>query len=143
MTMWEKRTGLALAVLGSVFIGYIGVRYLAGPASMAPSFVGADQPRADAADYLGNAKGIRDLFSGVVLLVLLATKQFRALGWVLLTVAMVPIGDMVIVLSNHGAPATAFGVHGLTALFVLIGAALILRSTRPALAATEHSMTGR
>ncbi|TDP96635.1 DUF4267 domain-containing protein [Labedaea rhizosphaerae] len=127
---WEKRTGLVLAVLGSLFIGYIGVRYLAGPAAMAPSFVGADQPRPDAAAYLGNAKGVRDLFSGVVLLVLLATGQFRALGWVLLTVAIVPIGDMIIVLAHHGAPATAFGVHGVTAALVLIGAALILRGTR-------------
>ena len=141
--MWKKRTGLVLAVLGSLFIGYIGVRYLAGPASMAPSFVGADHPRADAADYLGNAKGIRDLFSGVVLLVLLATRQFRALGWVLLTVAMVPIGDMIIVLSNHGAPATAFGVHGVTALLVLIGAVLIMRGTRERAAASTTQQSTR
>ena len=128
--MWEKRTGLVLAVLGSLFIGYVGLQYLTAPVSTAPSFVGADHARADAVDYLGNAKGLRDLFLGVVLLVLLGLRQYRAVGWVLLVEAMVPLGDMIIVLAHHGAAATAFGVHGATALAVLVGAGLVLRGTR-------------
>ncbi|MFB7708084.1 DUF4267 domain-containing protein [Streptomyces sp. NPDC056105] len=40
----------------------------------------------------------------LVLLVLLLTGQRRALGWAMAAITFVPIGDMVIVLSNRDRP---------------------------------------
>jgi hypothetical protein len=48
-----------------------------------------------------------------------------ALGWALVAVAITPIADALIVLTNGGKRATAFGVHGVTAA-VLIAAGLVL-----------------
>ena len=45
----------------------------------------------------------------------------------MLAFAFIPVGDMVIVLSQGGPPATALGIHGLTAVVVLVGAGLLLR----------------
>jgi hypothetical protein len=40
---------------------------------------------------------------------------------------MIPIADMIIVLTHGGTVATALGVHGLTAVIVLFDACLLLR----------------
>jgi hypothetical protein len=126
--MMTKRIGLALTLLTMVGIGYVGVEYLTAPTATAPSFVGASEPRPDAVSYLGNAKGIRDLFFAVIIVVLLVTRQRRALGWFMTTVSMVPFGDMTIVLAHHGSKAMALGVHGATAAAVLAAGLLILRT---------------
>lgn len=47
--------------------------------------------------------------------------------------AVVPVGDMLIVLNEGGPAATAFGVHGLAAAVVAVTAGLLLRE-RPAAA---------
>lgn len=41
--------------------------------------------------------------------------------------AVVPVGDMLIVLNEGGPAATAYGVHGLTAAAVAVTAGLLLR----------------
>lgn len=65
--------------------------------------------------------------SGLVVLAAMATGSRRALGWVLLAAAVTPVGDMLIVLTSGGLPATAFGVHGATAAVVAPAGILVLR----------------
>ncbi|GAB7052226.1 DUF4267 domain-containing protein [Catenuloplanes indicus] len=48
-----------------------------------------------------------------------------AAAWYMLAVALVPVGDTVIMLCHGGTRATAFGVHLGTAVVVLISAALL------------------
>ena len=48
----------------------------------------------------------------------------------MLVVALVPLGDAVIVLRNGGTKATAFGIHFATAVVVLLSAALLF-AVRP------------
>ena len=55
----------------------------------------------------------------------------------MLAFAFIPVGDMVIVLSQGGSPATALGIHGLTAVVVLVGAALLLRERPTPASASE------
>ncbi|MFZ0163331.1 MAG: DUF4267 domain-containing protein [Trebonia sp.] len=43
----------------------------------------------------------------------------------MLVVALVPLGDAVIVLRNGGTKATAFGIHFATAVVVLLSAVLL------------------
>ncbi|NUK82741.1 DUF4267 domain-containing protein, partial [Streptomyces lunaelactis] len=77
-----------------------------------------------------NLKGVRDIVSGVVILSLLATKQRFALGVVMLATSLTPFGDMTTVLSWQGSTATAFGVHGFTAVLVALAGVLLIRERR-------------
>jgi hypothetical protein len=126
--------GTALAVVGSLFIIYVGVSYLLAPQTNAAQFGLPSWPHGSDAAFL-SVKGLRDLVSGLVILVVLVTASRRALGWVLLAAAVTPVGDMIIVLANGGSASTAVGVHGSTAAAVLLGAVLLLtapgRAGRP------------
>ena len=64
---------------------------------------------------------------GLNLLAVFALGQRRATGVLLAITAMIPIADMIIVLTHGGTVATALGVHGLTAVIVLFDACLLLR----------------
>ncbi|MEU9833577.1 DUF4267 domain-containing protein [Streptosporangium sp. NPDC048047] len=121
--------GTVLAVVGALFIGYVGVSYLLAPQSMAPNFGLPSWPHDEGAGFLA-VKGIRDLVSGLVILAVLATGNRRVLGWVMVAAALTPIGDMFIVLLSGGDPATAFGVHGATAAAVALAGGLLLSGSR-------------
>jgi hypothetical protein len=117
-------TALITAVLGCLFILFIGARFLVAPRTAIAGFgIPADRGRA-----LTSIKGIRDITSGIVPLVVLAVAGPQAFGWVLVAAALTPIGDAIVVTTNGGKLAQALSVHGATAL-VLIGAGLILALT--------------
>ena len=59
-------------------------------------------------------KGVRDIAAGLMVGAL-----------VLAVEAVIPIGDMLIVLRRGGRKHTAFGVHGATAVVTLVAAALL------------------
>ena len=58
-----------------------------------------------------SVKGVRDIASGLIAVILLAARMPRVLGWLELAASTIPIGDAIIVRSN-GPKATAYGVHG-------------------------------
>jgi len=114
-------TALVLAVLACVAIIVLGARFLITPQRATTDFgVAAGDVRA-----LTAIKGVRDITSGVVLLVVWAAAGSQPLGWALLAAALTPLGDAAIVRARGGRLATALGVHGLTAL-VLVAAGLVL-----------------
>lgn len=121
-----ERFGTAGAVLGAGFIMSIGGGYLLAPQRMAPGFGFTDWPREEADGFL-NVKGVRDTVTGLTVLTLLAAGQRRAAGVSLLTIALIPTGDMLTILKRRGSTATALGVHGLTAALVAGTGALLLR----------------
>jgi uncharacterized membrane protein len=122
--------GYALAGLLSAGIIYIGVRYLVEPGVIAPTFGVPRVPTGD--DPFLLVKGVRDVTSGLVVLALMATRQPRTVAVGLLAEAVIPVGDMLIVLGHDGSPATAFGVHGATAVAMVLGALALLRADRTA-----------
>ena len=77
-------------------------------------------------------KGVRDLAYGLTALILLLLKQRRALGWVVLADAIIPIGDCLAVMTHGGTVGYALAVHGSAAVLVLLTAGLLLRETAPA-----------
>lgn len=114
-------TALVVAVVGCVAIIVLGSRFLLTPERATLDFgVAPDNVRALAA-----IKGVRDIASGVVLLVVWAAGGSDALGWALVAAAVTPVGDALIVLANRGKAATALGIHGVTAA-VLVAAGLVL-----------------
>ncbi|WP_440107426.1 DUF4267 domain-containing protein [Streptosporangium sp. H16] len=73
-----------------------------------------------------SVKAVRDIASGLFILILLAGGTTHLLGWFMLAAAAIPVGDAVIVLRSNGPKATAYGIHGATAVVILAIGALLL-----------------
>jgi hypothetical protein len=114
-------TALLIASIGCVGIAVIGGRFLLTPRRATSDFgVDPDDVRALAA-----MKGVRDVTSGVVPLVVWAAAGPTALGWALIAAALTPTADAIIVITRGGKVSTALGIHGLTAA-LLVAAGLVL-----------------
>ncbi|MGE0214220.1 DUF4267 domain-containing protein [Mycolicibacterium sp.] len=114
-------TALVIAALAAVAIIGLGLRFLLQPRQATLAFgIPADSVRG-----LTAIKGVRDITSGVLVLVVWAAAGTGPLGWALLAAAITPIADAVIVLTNGGKLSAALGIHGVTAV-LLIAAGLVL-----------------
>jgi hypothetical protein len=112
---------LLVGLIACAAIVVLGIRFLLAPRQATLDFgVAADNVRA-----LTEIKGVRDITSGVVPLVVWASAGQVTLGWVLVAAAITPTADALIVLTNGGKLSKALGVHGLTA-GLLIAAGLVL-----------------
>jgi hypothetical protein len=109
-----------LAIVLDLFVLFIGARFLLQPAPAAAGYGVPAEPGA----YL-TVKGLRDLSYGLLGLALIAFVGAHAAAWFMLVVALIPLGDTLIVLRNGGTKATAFGIHFATAVVVLISATLL------------------
>ena len=112
-----------VAIILDLFIAFIGARFLLAPRTAAAGYGVPAEPPGDSA-YLA-VKGVRDVSLGIVGLALVAFVGARAEAWFMLGAALIPLGDMLIVLRHGGTKATAFGIHFATAVVVLISAALL------------------
>ena len=112
-----------LAILLNLLVSFIGLRFLLVPEAAA---TGYGVPASRSA-YL-TIKGLRDGSYGILGLALLAFAGAHAEAWFMLIVALVPLGDTLIVLRNGGTKAAAFGIHFATAMMVLLSAALLFAS---------------
>ena len=113
---------IGIAVLAAIAIIVLGAMYLFTPMTVSRSFglpLPGDGPNIP--PWL-RLKGSRDIVSGLVVFALVAWGQPCILGIVLLILAITPICDMSVVLSAKGSTKTAFGVHGLTAAVMILGA---------------------
>ncbi|GAA2241390.1 MULTISPECIES: DUF4267 domain-containing protein [Streptomyces] len=117
-------TAYTLAVVLNLFCLFLGYRFLFQPGPAAAGYGVPADPGGDAGAYL-TIKGLRDGTLGLVGLVVLAFAGAGAEAWFMLAVALIPLGDTVIVLRHGGAKAVAFGVHFATAVIVLISAGLL------------------
>jgi len=120
--------GYVLAGLLAAGIIFIGARFLVAPRVAAAGYgvpADLDQPSADA--YL-SVKGVRDIATGLFVVILLIAGATHLAGWVMLAATIVPLADATIVLRNEGSRATAWGVHGVTAAVMIITSALLLIS---------------
>ena len=112
---------LLVGLIACVAIILLGLRFIVEPRRATVDFgIAADNLRG-----LTEIKGVRDITSGVVLLVAWASAGRTTLGWVLVAAAITPTADALIVLTNGGKPSRALGVHGVTAA-VLVAAGLVL-----------------
>ncbi|MFF5171767.1 DUF4267 domain-containing protein [Micromonospora sp. NPDC000089] len=73
-----------------------------------------------------SVKAVRDIAAGAFILVLLVGATPHLLGWFMLAATGIPAGDALIVLRSNGPRATAYGVHGATAVVMLVISALLL-----------------
>jgi len=105
-------TGLAYglsAVVGAGII-VIGARFLLAPRAAAAGYGLPASPEPGSADPYLAVKGVRDITSGLFVFILIAARDPRVLGWLMLAATLIPVADSVIVIRHHGSRATAYGV---------------------------------
>ena len=117
---------LILTALIAVGIIVIGCFYLVSPERISGTF-GLRPPASDANTRAWlRPKGIRDVASGLVLLTMMLTADTRLVGIALLVFAIIPFGDMSIILGSGGSKSRAISIHGVTcAVMVVVGLLLI------------------
>lgn len=104
----------------------IGVRFVLAPRVAAAGY--GVQPDLDAASVRAymSVKGIRDIASGLIVIVVMISGDTHLVGWVMLAATIIPVADAAIVLRNGGTTAVALGVHGATAAVMLVTSGLLL-----------------
>jgi hypothetical protein len=118
--------GYSLAGLLAAAIIFIGARFLVAPRVAAAGYgVSPDVAQPAVAAYL-SVKGVRDIATGLFVIVLMVAGATHLVGWVMLAATIIPVADAAIVLRSGGAKSIAWGVHGGTAVVMLLTSALLL-----------------
>ena len=118
--MHQLAFGLAFFLAFAIIA--IGTQYVASPKTATRSF-GLPLPEegANIAWWL-RLKGVRDIASGLVVLAFMAWGDPRGVGIILFVDAIIPIGDMLLVLAAKGSIKSALGIHGVTAVVMILTA---------------------
>lgn len=115
--------GTVLAWIGALGIIGIGSAYLLRSEANAVGFGLPVLPAEDARGWW-QVKGIRDLGIGVLVIVV-SLASSSALGLVMLVLALIPVGDAAIILGNKGNRSAVIWIHGMTAVAMVVAAALL------------------
>ena len=113
-------TGLALLLALAIIA--IGARYVASPTTATRGF-GLPLPEegTNIAWWL-RLKEVREIVSGLNVLAFMAWSGPRGVGIILLVEALIPAGDMLLILAAKGPAKSAFGIHGCTSLLMILAA---------------------
>jgi hypothetical protein len=120
---------LSLAALIAVGIMLVGCFYLVSPERISGTF-GLKPPASDADTRAWlRLKGIRDAVAGLVVLTIMLTADRQSLGIALLVLAIIPLGDMSIILGSGGSKSRAFSIHGVTCAVMLVVGPLLIHAS--------------
>jgi hypothetical protein len=118
--------GYVLAGLLAAGIIFLGARFLVAPRVAAAGYgVLPDVDQTSVRAYL-SVKGVRDIATGLFVLILMAAGETHLIGWVMLAATIIPLADATIVLRSGGSKSIGWGVHGATAAVMLVTTALLL-----------------
>ena len=118
--MHQLAFGVAAVVALAIIV--IGALYVLRPRAATRSFglpLPEDGP--NIAWWL-RLKGVRDIASGLTVMAMMVWGGPHMVGIILLVEALIPIGDMLVILAAKGSARSAFGMHGLTALLMILAA---------------------
>lgn len=93
-----KRISMAIVFLTGLGLIFIGARFLLSPETAEAGYGIHFNEQGDYSFHY--IKGIRDLFAGLLFCILILSKQTKALGITLLVGTIIPIIDLLIVLSK-------------------------------------------
>ncbi|MGI4728996.1 MAG: DUF4267 domain-containing protein [Janthinobacterium lividum] len=97
--MMTRKISIAIAFLTGLGMVFIGTRFLLSPEVAEAGYGIHFNNKGDYSFHY--IKGIRDVFSGLVICILVLTKQTKALGITLAVGTIIPTADMLIVLSKN------------------------------------------
>jgi hypothetical protein len=114
-------------ILGLAMI-FLGARFFFSPEAATADFGIHFNSNGDYSFH--HIKGIRDIFSGVLLCALVLLKERRPLGVMLLAATMIPVSDLLVVLSKSytGIPQT---ISHIIASIICFAFGIILLATNP------------
>jgi hypothetical protein len=115
----------ALAALTGLAVLFFGLNFLLNPDGASAGFGIDPRPQGNAGGYFV-VKGVRDIAVASTVLLLLTLGQRRALGWVVLVDATIPLGDALTVVTHGGTFSTALSVHVSAAAVVVLTAIMLL-----------------
>jgi hypothetical protein len=116
---------IGVTLLVSVGIIVIGVMYLTRPATAMRSFGLPLPEESESTMWWLRLKGVRDVASGLLLLTLMMRGEPQIVGIALLVDALIPLGDMSLILRAKGSRAAALSIHGLTALLMVVAGTIL------------------
>lgn len=116
-----------LSIATALLLVFIGGRFLLQPLAAEIGFgihvpVGSDY----SFHYI---KGIRDLSFGLILLVLLLSKEYRAAGLLMLIATIIPAVDFSIVMSHPGFETDRLYAHAIAVVLCLVLGGYYVRNT--------------
>jgi Domain of unknown function (DUF4267) len=117
--------GYYLSAAIAVAIILIGARFMAAPQAAAAGYGVPVEPDARWGAYL-SVKAVRDIASGLFTTIVIFQRSTHLLAWFMLAATIIPLADAIIVLKHQGTKSIAFGVHGSTAVVMLIATVLLL-----------------
>ena len=113
---------IGIAMLLALAIIAIGAWYVTSPRTATRGF-GLPMPEEGMnIVWWLRLKGVRDIVSGLAVLAFMASGGTRAVGINLLVEALIPVGDMLLILAAKGSAKSAFGIHGVTAVLMILAA---------------------
>lgn len=113
-----------ITLISALGIIFIGLRFMLQPGVGAVGYGISFSNEHDA--VYGIIKGIRDIFSGIVLLPLLFMRMRKATAWVFTTAIVVPMVDFLIICSTNGtSDVEHLIIHGVTALVMIANSFLL------------------
>lgn len=119
----------SISFLTGIGLLFIGLRFLISPVKAEIDYGIFTNTNEDYSFHY--IKGIRDLFSGILLLLLVLAKERRALGIVLLSATVVPLGDFMIVMGKNGSDWQHVIAHLIAiAICMINGPVLLLQKKR-------------
>jgi len=120
-----------MTLLLAAGIIFIGARFIIAPSVGANGF-GIPLSGVEDLPY-GRIKGIRDIFSGLMLLPFLFLKMRRSAALALTAAIIIPANDFCIVLMTNGAKDIQhLLIHGLTVVYMIVTSILLFRkNTHP------------
>jgi hypothetical protein len=113
-----RSTAFWLALLTGLALIFIGLRFIIAPEIAEAGFgIHVNENGDHSFHYI---KGIRDFFTGLIIVVLLFSREYRALGWLSLCGSLIPTTDLWIVVSHPGYDPARIYPH-LSAVIISIG----------------------
>ena len=127
-TKWGARSAsFWMTLLVAAGIIFVGIRFIISPDVGATGYGISFSSAHDIA--FGRIKGIRDIFSGLVLLPLLFLGMRRATAWVFTAAIIIPATDCLIILATNGpSDIQHLLIHGLTAVYMMITSFLLFKN---------------
>lgn len=121
------KTSYAVAFLLGLGMIFLGARFFFNPEAATIAFGIHFDPKADLSFHY--TKGIRDIFSGILLCVFVLMNQRKAVGVTLLAGAIIPVTDMFIVFSKDYT-GLAQAMSHITAIILCAVFGIILLATK-------------